>query len=334
MTPSLRSILFLSLAACGKVSDPAGGVDAGPRPDGGDEVSDDGHLTYTLGGDVYRLQAAPGATPENLSAQVAPGERADDRRINLAHGGGWIVFETSNLDPTCALCLAVAPTGDPAAAELVTPDGVPIIDAENLTEVGDDGDVVIFAAGGGPHARDLYRTRREAGGWSSATLLTVGSDFEWNDHPALHPDGTRVLFDCGPEANAAADGASICEVDLGGDAVTVVASPAHAPSSITHAGPLHHGDYAPDGFVFEADWDGERVWRRRGDTATPLTSLESSNDHSPCVLPDGRVASIYLGDTGNPDGLHELKLMNVDGTGATMLLRGDDVADLGLGCGE
>lgn len=315
-------IAFL-LTACGTVTDatPDG---PGPSPDGGDG-DDAGHVTYTRGGELYRLQAAAGATPENLSAMLAPAPRDADRRVNLSPDGEWLVFETSNLDAACPLCLAVAPVANPTAAVLVAPDGEPITSAENLSAIDSSGELVVFAAGGGPHARDLWVTRRDGQRWNPPSLLTEASPFEWNDSPTFNAAGDRVLFDCGPEANAAADGSSICE--WAPDTIEIVAGPSDAPGDIAHVGPLHHADYAPDGsLVFEADWDGERVWRLRGGVATPVTSVERANDHSPCVLPDGRIASLDLDDPG-------IKLMNAAGGGVITLLRADDLDDVGLGCG-
>jgi hypothetical protein len=58
-----------------------------------------------------------------------------------------------------------------------------------------------------------------------------------------------------------------------------------------------------------------------------------TNDNSPCVLPDGRIVSLWLGRPGNRNGVHELKVMNEDGSRARMLLENVDVDDIGTGCG-
>ncbi len=318
------SCAVILLAACGDVDPPD--VPVGPRP---------GHITYTDGDDVYRLAAEVGAAPENVSAQITRGARAADRRLNLSAGGVSYVFETSNVDPVCAdrRCLAVASAADPGDARLVLPDGERIENAENLAAVDDAAAIVVYAAGGGPHDRDLFATLRSGDTWSAPRLLTAGSTFAWNDQPSLAPDADRLLFDCGPEANAG-PGGSICEVGLDGAVVTIVATPDDAPAAIAQRGPLHHAAYAGADVIFEADWDGERIWRWSGDRATALTPPTSTNDNSPCVLPDGRIASLYLDDPGNPNGLHELKVMDASGADPTLLVTGLDLDDLGLGCGR
>jgi len=58
-----------------------------------------------------------------------------------------------------------------------------------------------------------------------------------------------------------------------------------------------------------------------------------SNDNSPCVLPDGRIVSLWLNRPGG-QGFHELKVMAADGSGGVVLLPDVDVFDVGLGCGE
>ena len=89
--------------------------------------------------------------------------------------------------------------------------------------------------------------------------------------------------------------------------------------------------HAGDDVVFEADWDGERVWR--WGPAGFVQVGAADNDNSPCALADGRIASLYLGRPGNTTGRHELKLMAADGRELAMLVIGRDIVDDGLGCG-
>jgi hypothetical protein len=97
---------------------------------------------------------------------------------------------------------------------------------------------------------------------------------------------------------------------------------------------LHSPDYSPDGgIVFEADWNGEKIWRLPPGSASPVLITDRfSNDNSPSVLPDGRIVSLWL---NRPEGLgyHEIKVMNADGSGYYMAYVDVDVADIGIGCG-
>ena len=52
------------------------------------------------------------------------------------------------------------------------------------------------------------------------------------------------------------------------------------------------------------------------------------NDNSPCVLPDGRIVSLWLENI-----LHEIKVMSTDGSTFKILLKKTDVFDIGIGCG-
>lgn len=318
--------------------DPPTAADASPiGPPAAPLVGGTGHLTYTLGNDVYRLAAATGATPENVSALVTPGgTRQRDRRLNLSSGGKFYVFETGNVDPACkgSNCLAIAPASSPSSASLVLEGGNRIEGAENLSAVSDDGMTVVFAATGSAHDRDLFMTHRTGATWSPAAALTASSTFSWNDTAALHPDGTKVLFDCGPLPGAA-QGSNVCEVGIDGAGFRTVVTGSDAPGTVANKGPLHHAGYAPDGsIVFEADWDGERIWRKAGTIVTNLSTSAVANDNSPCVLPDGRVVSLWLDRPGNSSGLHELKIMSAQGSAPSMLLTGNDVSDIGIGCGN
>ena len=163
--------------------------------------------------------------------------------------------------------------------------------------------------------------------------FTAASSFAWNDLASIHPDGTRVLFDCGPLPDAG-EGCSICEVGIDGAGFRTVVTGVDAPGAVTRRGPLHHAAYAPDGsVVFEADWDGERIWRKAGTSVSNVSTSVVANDNSPCVLPDGRIVSLWLDRAENPGGSHEIKLMSALGTAPSMLLTGADVSDVGIGCG-
>ena len=75
-------------------------------------------------------------------------------------------------------------------------------------------------------------------------------------------------------------------------------------------------------FVLEVRQDGEPV---------QLTDEPDIVD-GPVFLPDGRIASLWLGRPGN-SGLHEIKVMSADGGSYVMALSGREVADIGIGCG-
>ena len=120
-----------------------------------------------------------------------------------------------------------------------------------------------------------------------------------------------------------------------GTGFRVVLTPADSPGDLPDTGDLHSPDYAPDGgIVFEAGWEGEEIWRLPAGAAEPVKITNVfNNDNSPCVLPDGRIASLWLNRPGG-SGEHELKVMSSDGSDYFMLLPDIDVADIGIGCGK
>jgi hypothetical protein len=58
-----------------------------------------------------------------------------------------------------------------------------------------------------------------------------------------------------------------------------------------------------------------------------------ANDNTPCVLPVGSIASLWMQRPGGPS-YHELKVMNANGSGDFMLVINVDIIDDGLTCGR
>ena len=164
-------------------------------------------------------------------------------------------------------------------------------------------------------------------------LLTQGSPGAYQHDVNISNDQTKVVHVCGPSLYQVPQ-SSICESQIDGSGTQVVI-PYSAGPGATSESVTHHPDYAPDGsIVFEADWGGsERIWRESGGTYTLVSPSGVGDDNSPCVLPDGRIASLWLGRPGNTNNPHELKVMNADGSGAIMVITGVDIVDVGESCG-
>ena len=128
--------------------------------------------------------------------------------------------------------------------------------------------------------------------------------------PAISDDSTRLVFNCGPQPYVVS-GAAICQVNTDASSFEVVLTPADSPAGQPTTGAFRQPDYGPDGdIIFEADWNGENIWSLPVGAKEPiLISHSLNNDNSPCVLPDGRIVSLWL---GNPDGdgSHQLKIMD------------------------
>jgi len=291
-----------------------------------------GHITFHLpDGKVYRQRAESAAPLENLSDLLdlfspAPG----DDWLNVAPSGDWFVFSAERFDARCNgwSCLAVSNSAVTEVEVVIA--GGDVIHPEGFSAISPDGNMIIFPYNGGPHAMDLWRVEKVSGEWQEPELLTGDSPFQWHQEPAISSDGTKMLFSAGL-VPFAQEGTRICESNLDGTNFQVVFRPEDGPGgTATHA--LKSPDYAPDGsIIFEADWSGEQIWRlNRQTNSVQVVNSIFGNDNSPCVLPDGRIVSLWL----EPNGLHEIKIMHADGSMDFMLLSGIDVDDIGMGCGH
>jgi hypothetical protein len=308
------------------------GTDGVPADSDSDAIA---MVTFTLDGGVFSVEARPGATVRNVSQALdALSVGSQDEALNISPNGEWLVLETDRFDPACAesSCLAVV-TGDLSSGAAVrTNNNVVRADApgtDAFSAISNDGNLIVYPGSQGPHESDLFAVRRISGDdWNAPELLTGDSAFEFNAQPAISDDGGTVVFDCGP-IEFGQEGTNICEVSTDGNGLRIVRQFDDPPPGIIGGVALHHSDFAPDGsIVFEGDWDGEQIWRL-APNAAPTSVGGVNNDNSPCVLPDGRVASLTFGDDGN----HQIKVMDADGGGSFVLFSGEDVVDIGIGCG-
>ena len=296
-----------------------------------------GHITYTLDGQVYRIKAEEGATPENISQaleSLSPlPSGGEDEHLNISPDGKWLVLETERFDNDCAgwSCLAVV-AGDLSTGDVIRANGTEL-HANGFPAIASGGNLVVYGDNGS-HSMDLWAVTRSSGSeWGAPVDLTASSSYAYNYWPAINKDGTKMVFNCTNELYSGAG--CICEVGTDGTGFRVVLTPADSPAGLPDTGDLHSPDYAPDGsIVFEADWDGEHIWRLPAGATEPVKIPDAfTNDNSPCVFPDGSISSLWLNRPGGL-GYHELKMMTADGTSYSTLLTDIDVTDIGLGCGN
>lgn len=296
------------------------------------QVAEGGTVTFTSGEHAYRLEAREDASAEDISQQLdalSPG--SFDGMINVSPDGGWLVVETDRFRPDCpdpSSCLALLPS-DLSSAEVIRTEGE-LLNFQGKVAVGSEGDLIVYSGGDGPNDRDLWAVQRTEEGWSAPLLLTSDSPFAWNQQPAISAQGQRVVFDCGPEAYGA-EGTAICEAATDGTDFRVLVRPEDGPGDATATSALHHPDYGPGGAViFEADWNGQQIWRVGPDGGNPeLISPPPESENSPCVLADGRIVSLWRGGS---DEL-EFKVMSPDGAAYFVVQPGTEILDVGIGCG-
>lgn len=280
---------------------------------------------------LYRIEADAGATPEDLtSALDGLGGGGMDESISISPDGEWLAVGAGRFDPECDgwPCSAIV-RADLTAGEVVRVDGA-VLHPDGWAVVTSGGDRVIYPMSGGPHALDLWVIARDGSAWSEPILLTGDSPYDFNHTAAPSADSSRIVFDCGDEPYAGA-GTAICEVGLDGAGLRVVATPLDGPSGSAADGALHHPDYEPDGsIVFQATWDGT-LWRVPAAGGAPeRAGPPVVGDSAPCVLADGRIATIWFGRPGS-DGDPDLKLMTPDGSAYALLVTGMPLEDITCG---
>jgi hypothetical protein len=285
-----------------------------------------GWITYRLPeGHIYRLAAAEGAEPQDISSALdALAPAATDEWLNISPDGAWLLLSTERFDPACNgwACLVLVDAG--LTSYEVVRVGSDVIHPSGFSAIGPD--VIVYPSASEAHATDLWALKRVDGLWIGPTLLTSDSPYNWNSLPAISADGSRILFDCGNEPYGGT-GTAICEVNIDGSEFLVRFDAGDGVA-------LHHADYAPEGIVFESNWEGnERIWYAEPESELVLVLGDFGNDNSPCVLSDGRVVSLWLGRPGNDPGYHEIKVMSSEGSASFMALTDVDVLDGGLGCG-
>jgi hypothetical protein len=300
-----------------------------------------GHITYQFGNQVYRIKAEKGAVPENISAELqtlsAQPVGAADGNLNMSPDGNWLVLETERFNPACVgwACLAVV-KADLSSGNAIIANG-DVVHPEGFPAISSGGKLVVYPNRAGAHTVNLWKVQRSdtsgQGPWESPVELTAQSTYQWNYRPAISSDSSRILFNC---TDMPYNGnTSICQVNADGSGFKRILGPADSPAGYPDTGELYSPDFAPDGsIVFEADWAGEQLWRLPPESNVPVLINDNfHNDNSPCVLPNGSIASLWLDRPGGA-GFHELKVMSPDGSNYFMLLPDVDINDIGLGGGN
>ena len=296
--------------------------------------SSGGTITYVYDGNAYRISAQEGATPEDITQaldQLYPG--GGDDSLNISPDGEWLVLDTERFNSECDgwACLAII-SADLSYGDVVRAGGQ-MVHTEGISAVASGGNLIVYPFGDGPNEVDLWAVTRAGDSWGAPLLLTADSPYSFNNMPAISGDGSKVVFNCSSEPYGG-EGTAICEVGTGGSGFNVVLTPADSPAGYPTTGALHQPDYSPDGsIVFEGNWGNEQIWRLAPSASEPvLVTQEFGNDNSPCVLPDGRIVSLWL-DRPSGTGAHEIKVMESDGSSFIMVLPDLDIWDVGIGCG-
>jgi hypothetical protein len=308
-------------------------VDAAPLPIPGSCLG--GRIVYGVGGQQFRTTLAASASTENLSQGLNALSAGEDKWASSSADGEWLIMETTRFDSECAgwSCLAVVKS-DLSTGEAIKINGA-LIHGEDYAAVASGGERIVYPLKGGPHEKDLYVSNKSGGSWGAPTLLTAASTYPYNLQPSISADGSKVVFDCGSDPYSQPP-TSICEVNTDGSGFRVVWTPEQGATGVQGRADvaLHHPGYFADGsIVFEADWNGEQVWRLAGSGPPTVIANRYSNDNSPCVTDSGCIVSIWLERPGS-SGTHEIKVMDPSGGNFAMVRTDIDVTDLGTSCSK
>lgn len=295
----------------------------------GGGVADKTRYAYLAIGErgLERIPLEPGAEPEPLRPLLpeAP-QNLTETWATISPNGEWLIMDSERLGCEDYVCLVTARNFTDLEVVQVGPEVLHTA-GSGYSAITSDGNTVVFPDDRGPHEIDLWATSRARIAWDEPVLLSGDSDARFNDHPMVSPDGTKVLFDCRPEIYDPARG-NICEASLDGDGLGVAVGAEDGPGAAADSY-VRHGSYAPDGsIVFEAFWNNQRqIWRHEAGSEPELINPTHAEDTSPCVLPDGTVASLYEG---------KLKFMSPDGLDFEVVdlkLRRNQYVDTQLTCG-
>ena len=301
---------------------------------------------------LWRAQPVEATTPFNISEKLdliaTQPSHVHKGPIKVAPDGTFYAFFSEAFDADSAgnAGLTIAPAGL-GSAQTIKYNGVTIHGDNTLggAQPCNGGNTVVYVDAGDPtvtptpHVRDLWVINRPnaQSAWNAPYCITRNTGSAYNTWPVLSSDSTKVLFDQG-SAGGRASGTSIGEVSITGQDYRSVVTAASLPGGAT-ATYCHAGSYLPNGdVVFEADdASSQQVWRVPAAGGTPSAiNTAFAEDRSPCALPDGRIASLWL-NSPNGSGKHEIKIMDDAGLNDATITEPsvlfDEIDDIGLGSG-
>ena len=284
-------------------------------------VGADGNVIAMVDAAFLRFPA-DGSEPIDVTAALDEFSPGHDQWVVSSRNGEWLMFDTERFGCQDFSCLVVARTDLAEIAVVRVADE--LVHPQDWGSISDDGSTVVITTDGGGNDLDQAILHRTGDVWTPAAIITGASPHAFNERGRFTLDGEAILFDCGP-TQYGLEGTGVCRVSLDGSSFERIVAPDDGADA-TSSNSARSADEGPDGgLVFEADWGNvERLWRKLPDGTTTLVS-GLGNDNSPCVLPDGSVASVWLERDGNNVGLNELKIQASDSMNYEMLLIDVDV---------
>ncbi len=282
------------------------------------------YVSYMLNGEALLKEAKESAPVINISNHLATIASGNDFWINISPNAEWLLLDSTRLHNECGGgwgCLIYGKRDLSEFSVVETTSGA-VIHPDAFSAISSDGKIIV-AKMSINNRFDLVLSRRTGDRWSEPVIITTNSPSDSNELPAISANGQELLFKCG---------LSICISNIDGSNLTVLINPA-TRSELNEVGAADFDPTSND-IIFEGDDGSERIWRyNRTNLTMQLINDSHTNDNSPCVLSDGRVASLWLNRVGNTNGVHELKIMSATGLSHFMAEENTDISDIGIGCG-
>lgn len=251
--------------------------------------------------------------------------------ICTSHNGNYYIFQSERFDtpdntggyPAITICKS-----DFSLFE-VPKDGMGnAFHSEGIMQISNDGNTIYFVQSGDAHTRDIFKITKTGLSWSSPVPMSSSSEYDYNISPYLSYDETKIIYEC---SNDVSSSSAIVEVLSDGTSQIQKLSTA----SITGCSQMKSPCYDANGNIyFEAETTAERIWKLNATGGEPyIVNNDFTNDNSPVTLPDGRIASAYIGNS-----THQIKVMNSDGQGDFMLTTEPspflEIYDIGISAGS
>ncbi|SFV68152.1 hypothetical protein MNB_SV-14-571 [hydrothermal vent metagenome] len=292
--------------------------------DTGNNTSSNQYVSYMLNGHAKVIEAKESGKVTDITQHLSTLSSGEDSWINISPDGEWLLLESSRLHSACAgwACLIYGKR-DLSEFHAITYGNNEVIHPEGFSAIGSGGNIIVAHIQDNGRG-DIYVSKKMGNKWSSPKSISSTSPSNNNINPAISADGKEVLFSCGE---------NICIVNSDGSNLKTLIKPSDRPTGSWSQ--IKSADFDTNGdIIFEAEDDAERIWRySRSSSQVSVINASQTNDNSPCVLPDGHIASLWLNRAENSTGGHELKIMNSTGSNYIMAIEDKDISDFGIGCG-
>ena len=249
--------------------------------------------------------------------------------ISVSHKGDYYVFKSErfesplNTDGYEAITICKS---DFTNFEVPKDQAGNVFHADGIMQISSDGNTIYCVKAGPANGADVYKITRIGNYWEEMDI-SASSTFNINKAPYLSYLEDRIIFESSNDVNFST---AISQVLVSGVGLSTYTSISEIPGATQIKSPCYDNGA---NVYFEAETDGERVWKINVGGTPEIVNNSFTNDNSPITLFDGRIVSVYI-----PQSTHQLKVMNSDGTSESMLTQSvasfEEIFDIGISAGD